>query len=58
MFDDMRSVQVTGGYMLYIESSSGENSKFALPLSKPAIAVEIATLFWEVYKNPDKTLSE
>jgi 3-deoxy-D-manno-octulosonic acid (KDO) 8-phosphate synthase len=45
MFDDMRSVQVTGGYMLYIESSSGENSKFALPLSKPAIAVEIATLF-------------
>lgn len=53
-FDGTHSVQLPGGAGA---SSSGER-RFVFPLSRAAVAVGIAALFWEVHENPNDAPSD
>jgi 3-deoxy-D-manno-octulosonic acid (KDO) 8-phosphate synthase len=46
------------GFLAGIESYGSKNRKFILFLSKTVVAVVIAVLFLEVYKNHNKTLHD
>lgn len=54
IFDATHSVQQPGG----LGKTTGGNREFVEPLSKAAISLGIAGIFFEVHKNPAKALSD
>jgi len=53
-FDATHSVQLPGG----LGSASGGQRQYVAGLSKAAVALGIAALFWEVHPDPDKALCD
>lgn len=53
-FDATHSVQLPGGH----GASSGGQRQYVAGLSKAAVSLGIAALFWEVHPDPDKALCD
>lgn len=53
-FDGTHSVQRPGG----LGSASGGNREYVVPLTTAAISLGVASVFWEVHPDPDKSLSD